>query len=171
MSDDPQTLKLKKLLSHGNHQFIAGEFDEAWATYDQIINTTITLSHHRKRYLAGAHLGRAAIYAKREDYDAVDEEIRIASVTYTMDGEQELGQQIAQLSDHCYVALHEGDTDAIYVVWGAYEHVKWAWIEPEYQAIALLTSTILEKADASFEPKKPESDEPVAFLPKPQDSE
>lgn len=171
MSDDKDTLQLKKLLCHGNHQFIAGEYDEAWETYDEIINTTIALSHHRRRYLAGAHLGRAAIYAQRSDYDAVDEEIRIASVTYTMDGEQDLGQQIAQLSEHCYIALHEGDTDAIYVVWGAYEHIKWAWVEPEYQSIALLTSKILEKADASFEPKKLESEQPTGFLPKPSSCE
>lgn len=170
MPNTDESQQLKRQLAHANHQYIAGDYDAAWETYDAIINTSLALSQHRRRYLAGAHLGRAAIQVRRKDYDAVDEEIRIASVTYAMDGEQDLGRQIAKLSEECYTALHEGDTDAIYVIWSAYEHVRWAWIEPEFQAIALLTSTILEVTDVNFDKPafKTASDQPTGLLPDPK---
>jgi len=171
MPDTKETEQLKQQLAHANHQYLAEHYDAAWHAYDEIINTRIPLSQHRRRYLAGAHLGRAAIMARRKDFDAVDEEIRIASVTYAMDGEQTLGKQIAKLSEECYTALHDGDVDAIRVIWSAYENIRWAWIEPEFQAIALLTATILEVADVNFDKPtfKTEADAPAGLLTESKD--
>lgn len=140
---------LKTMLCDANRKLRDGYTSEALIAYQNVIDIDMPLCRHRRRYLAAAHLGRAAILIDRDAYRMADEEIRLASVIYEMDGDHRMGERMAALSDFCDVAIHTGDTSELQLVWNQYHHqIDDPAADPIHVVIGLLTEAVMQTIDS-----------------------
>lgn len=135
---------LKTMLCDANRMLRDGRSAEAHIAYQHLIDIDMPLCRHRRRFLAAAHLGRAAILIDRDEYRMADEEIRLASVIYEMDGDHTMGERTAALSDFCDIAIHTGDTSELEVVWSQYhDQLDDPGADPIDVVIGLLTDAVM----------------------------
>lgn len=136
--------QLRQLLCRGNQNLLKGQLDRALDDFNQIIDAQIPLSHHRRSYIASAHLGRAGYFIRKGVYDKVDAEIRQASMIYAMDGDSELAIQVKRLSDSYDLAFHSTDHNAIEVIEDVNRQTQTLWEQAAWQSVGLLTHIILD---------------------------
>lgn len=141
---------LKRALAKANHLLLAGRHDSALQTYEHMIDAEIPLCRHRCYYMAAAHLGRAIVLIHQGQFQAADEAIRLASVIYINDGEQDLGLQVRALADYGDAALNQEDADAFYALWLVYEQAQFVWQEPEYQTLGMLALALMNVAETTL---------------------
>ena len=137
------TQELKTMLDAANRHLATSRVEGALRLFDQILETDRPLAGVRARCLAEAHIGRAAAFVLGGDHNSVDDEVMLASMIYTMLGDQQMGERVAELAAQCEAALETRDEHAIHALRQIYDNARWVGVEPPHEAVAMLAFAVL----------------------------